>query len=530
MIYQYAWPQVSDGVGQATYPHLPSSLPRMLAERVRSAPHQMAVIVGEERFTYQDLWDHSGHAALYLQHAGIGVGDRVMLRLSNTWSFVVWLFGSMRAGALVVPTNYRFSPTELFPLSTLIDPAITVCETSDEDLAKLPGRLVDERAYMQGRSTPLEMPEMSANAVAILFLTSGTSGLPKAVPLSHENMLTSVETYRRIFNLRSTDSTFITVPLFHVTGLIAQLLAILSAGGTAILAKRFREESFLDVMQKHGITVFFGVPTIFVRLLHHTRTTGVPRLPDWRVAASGGAPIPMGLVVALKNTWPQLAVFNTYGMTEVSSPATILPETEAQRRPGSVGYPVPFAQLRVADPQTGRDVKHGGVGELWIRGPMVSQGYWHESERNACFTRDGWLRSGDLARIDDEGFVYIVDRLKDLINRGGEKISPGEVEQVLYQHPDILEVSVVGVPDAVWGENVAALVVPKPQGAINYTELQAWVSHCLSRYKVPRVWVVGSELPKNPNGKVDKKAVKTLILGAMAANPIDGAGEWGCGS
>lgn len=521
MIYEYQWPQAVDGVGKATYPNLPSSLPRMLEERVMSFPNHVAIISGEERYTYQDLWEHSARAASYLQKMGIRAGDRVVLRLPNAWSFVVWLFGSLRAEALVVPTNYHFSPTEFLPLSTLLAPRVTICETSDEHATRLSGRVVDERAYLTVESESCNMAEGRSDHPAIVFLTSGTSGGPKAVPLSHENILTSVETYRRIFDLRATDSTLITVPLFHVTGLIGQLLATLAVGGTVVLAKRFGEETFLNLMKTHRITFFFGVPTIFVRLLNYMRTEGAAILADWRVAASGGAPIPEALCVALTNAFPQLQVFNTYGMTEVSSPATILPETDGLRRLGSVGRPVPFAQLRVVDPNTGMDVPVGEIGELWIRGPMVSKGYWHESDRNGGFASEGWIISGDLARVD-EGFVYIIGRLKDLINRGGEKIVPGEVENVLYQHPDVLEVSVVGVPDDIWGETVAALVVPKPNCQVEATKLQTWVSNHISRYKVPRVLVIGSDIPKNPNGKVDKRSVKALILATIKDNEISG--------
>lgn len=512
MIFESQWPQVGDGVGDRTYPNLPATLPQMLEARVMSIPNHVVVVSGEESFTYQDLWDDSGRAARYLQNMGLVAGDRVALRLSNAWPFVVWLFGSMRAGALVAPTNYRFSYAEFFPMSTLLEPAITIGESSDLQIRGLPGRLVDERAYLSVECSPTDMPAVSPDSPAALFLTSGTSGLPKAVPLSHENLLTSVETYRRVFRLRSSDSTLITVPLFHVTGLIGQLFTIFSAGGTAVLVKRFSEAPFLNLMRRHRVTFFFGVPTIFIRLLNHMRIEGGLRLPEWRVAASGGAPLPESVVVDLKNMFPKLQIFNTYGMTEVSSPATILPPEDTQQRPGSVGKPVPFAQLRVVDPDTTIDVDRGEVGELWIHGPMVSRGYWRESKRNLRLTHDGWIKSGDLARIDDDGFVFIVDRLKDVINRGGEKIFPGEVENVLYQHPDVFEASVVGVPDEIWGETVAALVVPKRHSKLAPIDIQKWVSDALNRYKVPTIVVLGSDMPKNQNGKVDKRAVKTLIL------------------
>lgn len=526
MIYEYQWPQVMDGVGKATYPNLASSLPRMLEEWVLRFPNHVAIISGEKQYTYQDLWEHSARAASYLNQMGIHAGDRVVLRLPNAWSFVVWLFGSLRAEALVVPTNYRFSHAEFLSLSTLLAPSATICEKSDEHAARMPGRIVNEYAYMTVESTIFKESEESSDKAAILFLTSGTSGIPKAVPLSSENILTSVETYRRVFNLSAKDSTLIAVPLFHVTGLIGQLLAILAVGGTVVLAKRFAEQTLLNQMQTHRITFFFGVPTIFARLLNYMRMEGSAELPDWRVAASGGAPIPEALCVALKDAFPQLQIFNTYGMTEVSSPATILPETDTIRRLGSVGRPVPFAQLRVVDPNTGLDVPVGEVGELWIRGPMASKGYWRKSDRNECFTSGGWIISGDLARVD-EGFVYIVGRLKDLINRGGEKIVPGEVESVLYQHPSVFEISVVGIPDEIWGEDVAAFVVLKPNWSVDAAELQLWVSNHISRHKVPRTWVIGSQIPKNANGKVDKRSVKKLILATIKAEEMYHSGNEG---
>lgn len=516
MIVEYQWPQAMDSIGETTYANLPRSLSHVLEASYIRRPSQLAITASDGEFTYRDVWERALQVARYLKGLGIRSGDRVVLRLSNTGSFVCWLFGALQLGALVTPTNYRFSAAEFQPLHALLRPAVTICEASDENLSLLPGRIIDERAYLSVPTGPSSKVDIASDTPAIMFLTSGTSGAPKGVPLSHENMLTSVETYRRIFTLDASDVTLITVPLFHVTGLIGQLLTIFSVGGTAVLVKRFDEGLFFDGMQKYRGSFVFGVPTIFLRLLNYLAVHKVPPLPNWRVAASGGAPMPPSLMAAFKEKFPALHVYNTYGMTELSSPATILPAEEAGDRPGSVGHAVPFAQLRVVDGHTGLDVGKGELGELWVRGPMVSRGYWG-TDRRVGFSDGGWMMSRDLARIDDAGFVYIVDRMKDLINRGGEKIFPGEVENVLYQYPDIAEASVVGVPDEIWGESVAALVVPKPRCKLETSDIQHFLARHISRYKVPTVWMIADGIPKNANGKVNKKAVKELIRGEHKA-------------
>lgn len=527
MDYAYLWPEVPEAAELFTYAGLPASVPGMLAAQVEASRDRTAIIDGDHQYTYGELWRDSGKAAALLRALGVRPGDRVALRLSNSWVFVVWVFGILRAGGIVVPTNHRLTDHEWSSVSGLVSPRFVVSELGGDQ--GLGCHVLEADAFRQMSDINGDsIDDGSTRGIGVLFLTSGTTSTPKAVALTHENLLTSAQTYCRLFGLTPSDSTMVMVPLCHVTGFVGQLLALIIAGGSVVLAKRFAEQAFLDAMARHNVSHFFGVPTIYARL--NAVLSERAQFPHWRIAACGGAPLPVTLARDLLTKLPSVSIFNTYGMTEVSSPATILPANEIVSRPASVGRPVPFARLRVVSSETGTDVGPGEVGELWIHGPMVTEGYWHDPTETREKLTDGWIKSGDLARIDDDGFVYITGRLKDLVNRGGEKIAPAEVEQVLYEHPDIAEVSVVGIPHRVWGEELAALVVAKPERSPEANQVQTWARQHLASFKVPQCIVIGRDIPKNPNGKVDKNAVRAIITRVFVSTDRSAAEEAGHGA
>jgi long-chain acyl-CoA synthetase len=506
----------TEGARQVSYAPLPATVTALLAESVSRYGDRDAVIDGERVWTYRELDRRVRWAARCLRDQGLGSGDRVALLLVNSGEFVVWFLATARIGAISTPLNTRLTASELAVLLGISRPRVLVfdAEWADKVAALsdgLFGRAVPAHAYeaWRGSEAGPEATVAADDALTILF-TSGTTGSPKGAVLSHRNVLTSVESYRYIFRLGPEDRTLVTVPLFHVTGLVGQLLPVLRVGGAASLLRRFDERVFLERMRADRITMFFGVPTIFVRILGHPALRR-EELGAWRIAASGGAPLAVATVERLTEMLPGVALFNTYGMTEVSSPATILPPAYALPKNGSVGLPVPTATLRIVHPETGADVDPGQAGELLIAGPMVMQGYWDNPEATAHTVRGGYVHSGDIAKVDGDGFVYILDRIKDVINRGGEKIFGGEIEDVLYRHPDVLEASVVGVPDPVWGETVAAMVVPKPRHTIDADEVRRWVRQHLAAYKVPAAVMAVPELPRNANGKVDKRQVRLWL-------------------
>jgi long-chain acyl-CoA synthetase len=339
---------------------------------------------------------------------------------------------------------------------------------------------------------------------AFIVYTSGTTGRPKGAVATHANVVHSCVTYQRLYGLRDGERTLVAVPLFHVTGLIAQLLTMASVAGTCVLMPRFDAAAALRLLAGERITHLIAAPTVYVMLMAQPGYRDVV-LPDVRAAGYGGAPIGPETVRRLREWLPAARLHNTYGLTETSSPATCLADADALPRVGSVGRPVPVAVCRTVDPESGRECGADEVGELWIRGPMVVAGYWaNPAATAAAIVEDGWLRTGDLAAIDGQGYVTIKDRLKDMINRGGEKVYCVEVEDTLCAHPGVLEAAVVGVPDPVYGEAVKACVVARPGAALDPGDVREWVRARLAGFKAPEHVEVLETLPRNPNGKVVK--------------------------
>jgi long-chain acyl-CoA synthetase len=336
--------------------------------------------------------------------------------------------------------------------------------------------------------------------------TSGTTGRPKGATATHHGVISSAITFERCYGLGDGERTLVAVPLFHVTGLIAQLLTMAHVAGTVVLMPAFGASEALRLLDAERITHMVAAPTVYLMMAMDPAHAGRGRA--LRAVGYGGAPVASDTVQLLRAWLPAARLHNTYGMTETCSPATCLPDADALRKVASVGLPVPTAEVRTVRLGDGGDCAADEVGELWIRGPMVVPGYWSNPEATALAIGDGWLRTGDLARIDADGYVTIADRIKDMINRGGEKVYCVEVEEVLCGHPSVLEAAVVGVPDPVYGEAVKACVVPRPGICVDPEDVRRWVRERLARFKVPETVEVLEALPRNPNGKVVKSALR----------------------
>ena len=488
----------------------PPGLSAMLAAAVERAPAGEAVVDGGERVTWAEFGRRARTLAGGLARAGVGRGDRVATLLPNGLPFCLAVFATAELGAVMVPLNTKLRRGELaFMLENsgarllLSDPAFH---------HEVAGLLVDTVVVGDRRWTDLSAgppPDAPASPgveddPAFIAYTSGTTGRPKGAVATHANVVHACLTYQRVYGLRAGERTLVAVPLFHVTGLIAQLLTMTSLAGTCVLMPRFDAAAALRLLAGERITHVIAAPTVYVMLMAQPGYRAVP-LPDVRTLGYGGAPIASETVQRLREWLPAARLHNTYGLTETSSPATCLADADALDRVGSVGRPVPVAACRTVDPESGRECEAGEVGELWIRGPMVVAGYWaNPAATAAAIVEDGWLRTGDLAAIDGQGYVTIKDRLKDMINRGGEKVYCVEVEETLYAHPGVLEAAVVGVPDAVYGEAVKACVVPRPGAALDPDDVREWVRARLARFKAPERVEVLDALPRNPNGKVVK--------------------------
>jgi long-chain acyl-CoA synthetase len=480
----------ADGV--ARYMERPTSLVTMLHATTENHPHVEAVVeLGGERLTYRELWDRAARVAGGLREGGVDPGDRVAIRMANGADWCVAFFGSQLAGAVVVPVNTRFSEAEVR----------YVMEDSGASFS-----FEDGSALPDGE--PLVFPDAEPDDVAAIFYTSGTTGFPKGAMLTHVNFLSNTETARRVVGLPAEPGlrNLVSVPLFHVTGCNSQLLVSTELAGTTVIMPAFEIQAFLHAIQDEHIDVLTTVPAIYWLAISQQNFADID-VSGVRWAAYGGAPIAPDLVRRIMKAFPNARVGNGFGLTECASIATYLPHEYAESRPETVGFAAPVVDLDLADPDP-----DSGVGELLIRGPNVCAGYWNKPDQTAETFVAGWLHTGDVARIDEQGFVTIVDRKKDMINRGGENVYSVEVENALAAHATVGEVAVVGVPDTMMGEKVGAVIVPLPGTDFDAEDLLAHARAELADFKVPQYLAVRAEpLPRNPGGKVLKAQLREEI-------------------
>jgi len=461
--------------------------------------------------------------AAFLQARGLSGGARVAILLPNLPAFAVGWFGAIAAGAIAVPVNLRLSPPEVGYV--LRDSGAEALLTTASQLGRL-GALPELaglrlRLLAEGdaegavpldealQAAPLPAPaEVEPAAVATLLYTSGTTGFPKGAMVSHQNALWNARGCREVLGYRAGDVGLASLPLFHVTGLCSQLLALLAAGGSLVLQREYDTEAVLQAIGRHQVSALFFVPAIY-KLLTLRADPSRHALGSVRLAAYGGAPMDPDTIRAVQALFPA-RLHNCYGLTETTSLTTVLPSERALSHAHSVGRAVPYVELEVRDGE-GRRLGPGEPGELLVRGPNVVQGYWRAPEKTAQALGDGWLRTGDLAAIDAEGLVTILDRLKDLVNRGGEKVYCLEVEHVLAAFPGVAEAALVGGPHPVFGEVPVAFVATQPGLALDREALRRHCAERLADYKVPVAFHRVSMLPRNPGGKVLKQELRRAL-------------------
>ena len=481
-----------DADGVARYVQRPDSLVQMLAESVARDPGARALVeVGGRTLTYHELWERAAVVAGGLHAAGVNRGDRVAIRMPNGIDWVLAFFGTHLAGAVVVPVNTRLTDGEAGYVIEHAGSAYTFAESTP-----LP----------EGR--PLAVEETRASDLAAIFYTSGTTGFPKGAMLTHENFLANSENGIRSHHMDRAEgpsmSTLIAVPLFHVTGCNTQLIPLLDLGGRVeMLSSPLDFDGFFDAVGAHGVSGIVAVPAIYHALLRSPRFADLD-VRHVRRVSYGGAPIAAALVGEIQSAFPNSRVGNGFGLTECCGLVSYLPHEEAAAHPDSVGFAAPAVDLAItdADPVT-------GVGELLVRGANVASGYWNDTQATAEAFTEGWLHTGDVGRVDRDGLLYILDRKKDMINRGGENVYSLEVESVLAGAPGIGEVAVLPVPDEMMGEKVGAVIVPAGGAQL---EVGSVVAHCegrLADYKVPQFIVVRDRpLPRSSVGKVLKAQLR----------------------
>ncbi len=472
-----------------------------------------------------------------LMEMGIQKGDHIALLLGNSPHFVIGLYGAVRAGATVIPINPTYTADEigyilndadvktvvsldlLLPLFEKMNSLlpkieqIIYCETPKEeevDITKLSiyPKMKSFTTLVSSGNHLFEGPELNQEDVGIILYTSGTTGKPKGAMLTHKNIYSNAQDTADYLKINDTDRVIATLPMFHVFCLTVALNAPMMNGGTVIIVPRFSPGDIFEITKKHDVTVFAGVPTMYNFLLQYP-AAAVEDLKSLRLCISGGASMPVALLKSFEKKF-QVAVSEGYGLSE-ASPVTCFNPLDRPRKPGSIGTSIMNVENKVVD-ELGNEVPVGEVGELIVRGPNVMKGYYKMPEETIHTIRDGWLYTGDLARMDEEGYIYIVDRKKDMIIVGGFNVYPREVEEVLYSHPSVVEVAVVGVPDQNFGEAVKSFVVIKPDETVTVEELVSYCAEHLAKYKLPSSIEFLEELPKNTTGKILRRVLKDKVL------------------
>ena len=471
-----------------------------------------AVKLDDVELSYAQLDQASQHIAGLLAARGIGPGDRVGIMLPNVPHWGVLYYGVLRAGAVAVPMNPLLKEREV--AYYLGDSGANLLfawhgfgaeAQAGAKLADAEAILIEPAGFLEllGSAAPVaDTVDRAGSDTAVILYTSGTTGQPKGAELTHDNLTRNVEVGLGLLNATSDDVVFGGLPLFHVFGQTCGLNAAVSAGSCLTLLPRFDPTKTLEILQRDNVTIFQGVPTMYVALVNHPNRADYD-LSALRVCASGGAAMPVEVMTSFEKAFG-CVVLEGYGLSETSPIASFnLPE---RRRPGSIGTPVPGVEFRIVD-DAGNDVPDGQPGEIVIRGHNVMKGYWGKPEATEAAIKDGWFYSGDVARRDEDGFYFIVDRKKDMIIRGGYNVYPREIEEVLYEHPAIAEAAVIGVPHAELGEEVAAVVALKPGGSATPDELRDYVKSKVAAYKYPRQVRVVDALPKGPTGKILKREI-----------------------
>lgn len=475
--------------------------------------------------TWSEL-DRRSHAfAAALHRRGVGFGDRVLLLMLNRSEYVEAIFGANILGAIAVPVNIRMAPAEIAFLVSDSGAKVVVTETM---LAPLAGAVqaaapgVEQIIVVGGSESPdhvdyetllaegtdglpeIDVPEES---VALIMYTSGTTGKPKGAMLTHQNMQAQAVTCLRELQTRSDDIGSMVVPMFHIAA-IGAMSALFYMGALSVIHPlgAFDPNELLDALEAEGTTSIFLVPVQWQAVC--AAQQAAPRDLKLRIISWGAAPASDTVLKAMDTTFPDALNVAVFGQTEMSPITCVLEGKDALRKLGSVGKVIPSVTARIVDPVM-NDVADGEVGEIVYRGPNLMLGYWQNPEGTADSFRGGWFHSGDLVRRDAEGFIYVVDRAKDMIISGGENIYCAEVENALHAHPRILEAAVIGRADPKWGEVPVAVVVTKDGGDLTLTDLEEHLNNSLARYKHPKDLVLVAELPHNASGKIVKPTLRS---------------------
>jgi long-chain acyl-CoA synthetase len=487
----------------------------------------------DQKVSYAEFDGAVTRFASGLKQLGVKKGDHIALLLGNSPHFVISLYGAMRLGATVIPINPIYTPDEIGYILNNGDVKVIIALDLLLPLAeKMEALLPKVESYIICESNPLnkvdvstnekmksfsdviasgnlafDEPELFEDDVAVILYTSGTTGRPKGAMLTHKNLYSNAKDIGEYLKMNHLDKVMTVLPMFHVFSLTVVVNAPLISGSTIIIVPKFSPKEIFRLAKKYEVTVFAGVPTMYNFLYQYP--DGDPNdFSTFRLCISGGSSLPVALLKNFEKKFNVL-ISEGYGLSE-ASPVTCFNPLDRPRKPGSIGTSILNVENKIVN-ELGEELPEGQVGELVVRGPNVMKGYYKMPEETAAALCDGWLYTGDLARVDGEGYFYIVDRKKDMVIVGGFNVYPREVEEVLYEHPEVVEAAVIGAPDPEQGEVVKCFVVPKNE-SLTEAELMEYCREHLAKYKLPKTIEFLEELPKNTTGKILRKALKEQVL------------------
>lgn len=487
-------------------------------------PNKIAISFEGHNYSYLKFKQQVDVSIHCLQHHfQVKKGDILVLALGNCPEFCSLFYAAMALGAIVVPLSIKLKAEDSTSLLNNVNakivfydpssqPWLSEKQPSAQHQTSLPDwqfilRNADDRTNVQ----PIELPDVNHEDIAAIIYTSGTTGKAKGAVISHGNFLSAIQTYVDVLGLTEQDSTVLPIPICHITGLSALLCLFIHIGGTIYLQKRFHAADILDTVAKQQITFIHGSPTVFILLIQEARRHNNDSYPSLRMIACGAGHLNIGIMQQLSEIFLHAEIRPVYGLTETTSPATIFPEdVRRSNKQGSSGVAVPGLQLKVCD-DYGNQLPHGQPGHLWLKGTMVINHYWQNPDINRQAFSDGWLYTGDIACIDEQGYLFIKDRSKDMINRGGEKIYSIEIENIFSTYPGVEDVAIVPMSSEIYGEEAIAFIVANQQQPLISDNIIQWLTGKIAKFKIPTKIIFMNKLPKNNNGKTNKNLLREQV-------------------
>jgi len=517
--------KVIDGVPIKVYADRPLSLREVLRNAVSASPEKVALIYQDQRITYGEFSRRADRVSSALQKlCGIGKGDRVAILFSNTVEFCVCYFAITQIGAICLPLNYRLNSQEAEYQLQDTGARVLIFEEIYWDRIQpiLPHLPQLKSFFITGSLTPpglrnykelegwaetsFEEAPIDEEDLASIMYTSGTTGRPKGAMLCHRNLICNAMTLSYVMKVTAATKQMILTPLFHASALHSQLISSVLKVGTSVIMKEFKTKESLELMAQEKVTLVIAVPTMYWFWVTHPEFDRYD-LSSIEYTISGAAPAAPELIKLLAEKFPRSKFINAGGQTESTSFTFALHPHDALKKLGSIGWATPCNEIIVVD-EKGKELLLNETGELWFKGPAVCKGYWNNPQGTKETFTNGWLRTGDVGKVDEDGYLFLLDRKKDMIIRGGENIYCIEVENALFSHPKVLEAAVVGVPDKIFGEQVKAAIVLKPGETATEEEIRTFCLKHLADYKVPKYVTFLDALPRNPGGKVVKSILR----------------------